>query len=353
MKVAIFRDDSLPCDIATIASHLNRLAHPPYQFRAGTFTASIRGRYISATQTYSGLSAELRFDTEREDMAFLFTTKPYDNNYFFESYDPKFIIVSLSNWERLTTLARNNGIVYLTCALLARTLQLSDGHRIKNTGCINDFWADKTGIDMGMRGAFICDECRSRAKKPQVQQLNAIRAILDDVCAASRGGMDICSYWDLHKKNSAYDVFICYNTDDKRAVAQMNKRLQREGVVTWMDSEQLRPGHSWQEELDAKLPSMQAAAVFVGDSGMGPWQQMEVKHFLQEFVRRKCPVIPVILSECKTIPKLPYFLTEMTWVDFRQTPQEAFQRLVWESLAGSRQSKSFYEIFAQTATSAS
>jgi hypothetical protein len=71
------------------------------------------------------------------------------------------------------------------------------------------------------------------------------------------------------------------------------------------------------------------AAVFVGKTSIGPWQNMELEAFLRQFVKRRCPVIPVILPSSKKTPKPPVFLEGMTWVDFRKRVPDPMERLIW------------------------
>ena len=58
-------------------------------------------------------------------------------------------------------------------------------------------------------------------------------------------------------------------------------------------------------------------------------QKMEIETFLREFIRRGCPVIPVLLSNAKTEPILPIFLSCMTWVDFRRKDPDPIGHLIW------------------------
>jgi hypothetical protein len=69
--------------------------------------------------------------------------------------------------------------------------------------------------------------------------------------------------------------------------------------------------------------------VFVGQGRIGPWQDLELAAFLRQFVKRECPVIPVILPDCKEVPELPAFLEGMTWVDFRKDDPDPMEQLVW------------------------
>jgi WD40 repeat protein len=124
-----------------------------------------------------------------------------------------------------------------------------------------------------------------------------------------------------------FDVFLCHNAADKSAVRAIAGRLKQKKFQPWFDEWELRPGMPWQPALEAAIQDIGAAAVFVGESGIGPWQQQELRAFMNEFVRRGCPVIPVLLADAPAIPALPIFLNQMTWVDFR-TP-DPFQRLIW------------------------
>lgn len=126
-----------------------------------------------------------------------------------------------------------------------------------------------------------------------------------------------------------YDVFLCHNSKDKPVVKEIANQLKQRDILPWLDEWELRPGIPWQSELERQIENIKAVAVFVGQDGIGPWQNMELESFLLEFVKRKCPVIPVILLSCENPPKLPIFLSRMTWVDFRKRDPDPLERLVW------------------------
>jgi hypothetical protein len=80
-------------------------------------------------------------------------------------------------------------------------------------------------------------------------------------------------------------------------------------------------GKSDPTALEQQIGFIKSAAVFVGDSGIGPWQLPEIQAILNQFVKRACPVIPVVLGigSAKSTPKLPLLLENLHWVDFRVT----------------------------------
>jgi formylglycine-generating enzyme required for sulfatase activity len=127
----------------------------------------------------------------------------------------------------------------------------------------------------------------------------------------------------------SFDVFLCHNSEDKPQVKKIGNQLKERNFHPWLDEWELRPGFPWQRLLEAQIEKIRAAAVFVGVSGIGPWQQMELEAFLREFVTRQCPVIPVILPGASQKPKLPVFLASFTWVDFRQDQPDPLERLIW------------------------
>ncbi|MGH3888758.1 MAG: toll/interleukin-1 receptor domain-containing protein, partial [Pseudonocardiaceae bacterium] len=125
-----------------------------------------------------------------------------------------------------------------------------------------------------------------------------------------------------------FDVFLCHNVADKPAVRQTAQRLREHGILPWLDETELPPGRPWQQELERQIANIRAAAVFVGPTGIGPWQNQEMMAFLREFAERDCPVIPVLLPGA-TAPTLPVFLRGMTWVNLSEEDPAAIERLVW------------------------
>ncbi len=134
---------------------------------------------------------------------------------------------------------------------------------------------------------------------------------------------------DGKRETNDYDVFLCHNSDDKPAVEKIGELLIEQGILPWLDKWELRPGFPWQRVLEEQIENIKSAAVFVGPSSIGPWQQMELDALLREFVRRGNPVIPVVLPQSPAQPDLPVFLSGMTWVDFRKIEDDPMKQLIW------------------------
>ncbi len=130
-------------------------------------------------------------------------------------------------------------------------------------------------------------------------------------------------------KAEDFDVFLCHNSDDKEAVKEIGEKLKTFGILPWLDEWELRPGFSWQDALERQIKRGKSVAVLVGKSGIGPWQDKEVKAFLRKSVKQECPVIPVILKGCDKEFEIPVLLEEMQWVDFRKDEPDPMKQLRW------------------------
>jgi len=127
-----------------------------------------------------------------------------------------------------------------------------------------------------------------------------------------------------------FDVFLSHNSKDKPVVRRISEQLGARGLRAWLDERELTPGRTWQEALEEIIQTVGSAAVLVGPSGLGPWEVPEMRGCLSEFVRRKMPVIPVLLPGATKTPDLPMFLSHLTWVDLRKgLTKDGLDRLQW------------------------
>lgn len=129
------------------------------------------------------------------------------------------------------------------------------------------------------------------------------------------------------RQPATFDVFLCHNSRDKPIVRNIAAHLRKMGLKPWLDEVDLRPGVSSQRQLDKEISRANAAAVFVGADGFGPWEDIELHALLQECVKRGIPVIPVLLENAPQgrEPELPPFLRDFHWVDFRKPRPESIQ----------------------------
>jgi TIR domain len=234
-------------------------------------------------------------------------------------------------WDEFTNLPMENGALYFALMQVLFSVHVPTRH-YELTGCIYDFHGDKRGVDAGMRAAFLCANCdkavRIIAGESDRALLNDIITLLDVLSRASRAHESIFRTSDALLSGDSFDVFLCHNSKDKPIVHDLAREIRGRQLAPWLDDEQIPPGRPWQPILSEAIPRIRAAAVVVGASGIGPWQDQEVQAVLNEFVRRASPVIPVLLSmDDIPRPELPLFLRNFMWLERGHT--EFLDRLVW------------------------
>ena len=119
-----------------------------------------------------------------------------------------------------------------------------------------------------------------------------------------------------------FDIFLSHNSADKASVESIGHKLQTEGLKPWLDKWHLVPGQPWQQALATILRSCPSIGVFVGQSGLGDWAREELLVAQDRAAKeRSFRLIPILLpgvSDPFDSGKLPPFLAQRTWVDFRR-----------------------------------
>ncbi|MCP4583574.1 MAG: toll/interleukin-1 receptor domain-containing protein [candidate division Zixibacteria bacterium] len=132
------------------------------------------------------------------------------------------------------------------------------------------------------------------------------------------------------EESALFDVFLSHNSKDKPAIRKLGEMLKEKGIKVWLDEWELAPGRLWQEKVEKIIKTAKSAAIVVGSDGIGPWENVEMRGSLTEFVKRKIPVIPVLLPGAPEESDLPLFLNEFTRVDLRDgITDEGINRIIW------------------------
>lgn len=184
------------------------------------------------------------------------------------------------------------------------------------------------------RTSLLCpiDETRVRLEDSYEALSQAQDGITRKMAASADAARSIAAATSVilgKEETTDFDVFLCHNESDKPAVRWMAQQLREHGILPWLDEAELIPGRPWQEELERQITHIRSAAVLVGPSDFGPWQNHEMRAFLDEFAQRGCPVIPVLLPGATNPDQLPVFLRRMTWVDLRARDAAGIERLIW------------------------
>jgi WD40 repeat protein/DNA-binding SARP family transcriptional activator len=128
-----------------------------------------------------------------------------------------------------------------------------------------------------------------------------------------------------------FDVFLAHRGSDSQLAEELAMEVRKRGLNPWLDSEQIAPGRWFQDVIQQAVPRVKSVAVLIGQSGLGPWELVELRTFVSRCVDEQLPVIPVLLPEVEAVPESLVFLKELNWVRFYQTMHEpaSLDRLVW------------------------
>lgn len=131
-----------------------------------------------------------------------------------------------------------------------------------------------------------------------------------------------------------YGVFLCYNSDDEPEVRKVAEYLVGEGLQVWFDEWVVQQAHIPVAKIEEGIENSGSAAVFIGPSGMGPWQNAEVEIILEKSLDSGCPVIPVLLPGAPERTSLRPFLRRYRPVRFNRNPPDAKNKL-YRAITGS------------------
>ena len=136
-----------------------------------------------------------------------------------------------------------------------------------------------------------------------------------------------------------FDVFVAYHSSDRKTILDVCRILRSQGVLPWVDIEQLRPGAWVQHEIRSAIYTTRSAIVCVGMHGLGPWQTLEVQAMIERCVAGEVRLIPVLLPGLDALPDELLFLRPLNFVRFERSVFEAepVRLLIW-GITGERSS---------------
>ncbi len=220
------------------------------------------------------------------------------------------------------------------------TLKRERIYRCPNPGCREEV-VDRRGVEIWLKRGkknIICNYCDEQIILMDLMEekfgdpdlLNQVRLLEKGAEQKKENEVNITTAMAKHAI-SEFDVFLAHNSIDKPLVEAVGMELKRRGLNPWFDKWNLPPGRMFQKEIEDVLPSIKAVAVFVGPGGIGPWEDMEIRVAIDQFVKRSSPVIPVLLPGLKDEPELPLFLDGFVWVSFQENinETEVLDNLEW------------------------
>src|SRR5688500_11555330 len=104
-------------------------------------------------------------------------------------------------------------------------------------------------------------------------------------------------------------VFLSYSSADRDIVEIIAFKLREKGMELFFDKWNLIAGERFIPELAEALEKAPAIVIFIGPTGRGPWQHVEVEHAINLRVRSggKTRVIVALLPGA-SLESVPSFL---------------------------------------------
>ena len=118
--------------------------------------------------------------------------------------------------------------------------------------------------------------------------------------------------------SSNYDIFVCYNSKDLEHVTSIVEVLRQKGLAVLFDKDSFPPGQSWTQVLDKYIPNIHVSAILLGNNGIGTRQEKEIYMLLEQECITQHILIPVVLSDVKTMPQISIWLRDKTRLDITQ-----------------------------------
>lgn len=206
-EIILYEDQTTKLDLDTLVNYLNTVCKC-VSFKKGETEVFIEEVPISCPITQKYITKLIEKETKKAYWSILFTEHPYDNNYFWNTADG-LSIVTFYGWDYLTKLSRNNGVLYFIAAGLAMDIDNTYRHN-ETTGCVYDYLWDKTGIDLGMRCAFICSKCLTRISTKdlssfEIKLFNDVKYLMNTLGCVSKWNNDISDWIRKNNKDSEHD----------------------------------------------------------------------------------------------------------------------------------------------------
>lgn len=210
MTVNIIIDNSLEIDVEKLDILLNENSDN-LEFKVYENAFENKDGFIIFPATHKEFYAQLNDEEKSSYFNFIFTDIPYRNNFFFEGYD-NLVPFSLFDWDYLTNLPLENGILYFITNYLSRQLENTEFRHQENTGCMYDFLGNKKGVDDGMRQASFCKNCLENLNK-QVLSENDNKIL-----------SDLIKLMDLLSNSSKWNKSVLEKVNGEKSLTQLKRK---------------------------------------------------------------------------------------------------------------------------------
>lgn len=131
-------------------------------------------------------------------------------------------------------------------------------------------------------------------------------------------------------------IFICHASQDKPFVRKLTKHLEKHGLHTWVDEQEIRVGESLQDKIEFAIRNADKFLVVLSKQSLKrPWVRRELKSAIgMELKNKSIFIMPAVIDNVK----IPLFIEDIKYANFKDDFHAGVTELL-KSLLG----KTFYD----------
>lgn len=121
-------------------------------------------------------------------------------------------------------------------------------------------------------------------------------------------------------------VFLSHSSKDKPFIRQLAADLTKEGILVWLDEQQINVGDSINEKVSQGLAESDYFIIAMSDNSVqSEWVKRELNSALiNEIESKKVRILPIKLSDCE----FPQLIKDKKYADFTQSYKNGLAELI-------------------------
>ena len=121
-------------------------------------------------------------------------------------------------------------------------------------------------------------------------------------------------------------VFLSHSSKDKPFIRQLAADLTKEGILVWLDEQQINVGDSINEKVSQGLAESDYFIIAMSDNSIqSEWVKRELNSALiNEIESKKVRILPIKLSDCE----FPQLIKDKKYADFTQSYKNGLAELI-------------------------
>lgn len=125
-----------------------------------------------------------------------------------------------------------------------------------------------------------------------------------------------------------YKMFLCHSSDDKVFVDKLANGIQGSAIYLWYDKWNIKVGDSIVDEIDKGIKESEYLGIVISSKSLeSGWVKKELNvAIMAELEKKKVVVLPILIED--VWDKVPNFLIEKKYADFRTSYEEGLEELL-------------------------